>query len=116
MNGICSYLITMVPKWNYFIFIQIDCPRWPPGTVTKNSINKKIIISQDQLVEIEPTLCQNVSGMNRLYFFAVWHSKMAAVTKNSTEHENDNILHGVVTKLNRNRPDKFASMSKNCKV
>ena len=23
--------------------------------------------------------------------FAVWDSKMAAVTKNSTEHENDNI-------------------------
>ena len=24
-------------------------------------------------------------------FFAVWDSKMAAVTKNSAEHENDNI-------------------------
>ena len=29
--------------------------------------------------------------MNLLYFFAVWDSKMAAVTKNSAEHENDNI-------------------------
>ena len=29
--------------------------------------------------------------MNPLYFFAVWDSKMAAVTKNSAEHENDNI-------------------------
>ena len=42
-------------------------------------------------VEIDPSLCQNVSCMNPLYFFAVWDSKMAAVTKNSAEHENDNI-------------------------
>ena len=43
------------------------------------------------LVEIDPSLCQNVSCMNPLYFFAVWDSKMASVTKNSAEHENDNI-------------------------
>ena len=91
MNGFCSDSITMVPKWNYFIFMQIDYPRGPPGTVTKNSINKKMTISQDPLVEIEPTLCQNVSCMNPSYIFAVWDSKMAAVTKNSAEHENDNI-------------------------
>ena len=84
MNVFCSDLITMVPKWNYFIFMQIDYPRWPPGTVIENSINTK-------LVEIDPSLCQNVSCMNPLYFFAVWDSKMAAVTKNSAEHENDNI-------------------------
>ena len=48
-------------------------------------------ISQDPLVEIDPSLCQNVSCMNPLYFFAVWDSKMAAVTKNRAEHENDNI-------------------------
>ena len=48
-------------------------------------------ISQDPLVETDPALCQNVSCMNLLYFFAVWDSKMAAVTNNSTEHENDNI-------------------------
>ena len=91
MNGFCSDSITMIPKWNYFIFMQIDYPRWPPGTVTKNSINKKMTISQDPLVEIEPTLCQNVPCMNPLYFFAVWDSKMVTVTKNSAEHENDNI-------------------------
>ena len=28
---------------------------------------------------------------NQPIFFAVWDSKMAAVTKNSAEHENDNI-------------------------
>ena len=50
-----------------------------------------MIISQDPLVEIDPALCQNVSCINPLYFFAVWDSKMAAVTKNSAEHENDNI-------------------------
>ena len=26
-----------------------------------------------------------------VFFFAVWDSKMAAVTKNSAEHENDNL-------------------------
>ena len=41
----CLDLITMVPEWNYFIFMQIDYPRWPPGTVTKNSINMKMTIS-----------------------------------------------------------------------
>ena len=57
MNIFCSDLITMVPEWNYFIFMQIDYPRWPPGTVTKNSINTKMTISQDAFVEIDPTLC-----------------------------------------------------------
>ena len=45
VNVFCSDLITMVPKWNYFIFMQIDYRRWPPGTVTKNSINTKMTIS-----------------------------------------------------------------------
>ena len=48
-------------------------------------------IAQDPLVEIDPTLCQNVSCVNLIHFFAVWDSKMAAVTENSAEHENDNI-------------------------
>ena len=91
MNVFCSDLITMVPKWNSFIFMQIDYPRWPPGTVTKNSFNTKMTRSEEPLVEIDPSLCQNVSCMNLLYFFAVWDSKMAAVTKYSAEHENDNI-------------------------
>ena len=91
MNVFCLDLITMVPKWNYFIFMQIDYPRWPPGTGTKNSINTKMTISSDPMVEIDPSLRQNVSCMNPLYFFAVWDSKMAAVTKNSPEHENDKI-------------------------
>ena len=69
LNVFCSDLISMVPKWNYFIFMQIDYPRWPPGTVTKNSINTKMTISKDPLVEIDPSLCQNVSCMNPLYFF-----------------------------------------------
>ena len=91
MNIFCSNLITMVPKWKYFIFMQIDYPKWPPQSVTKNSINTRMPISQDPLVEIDLSLCQNVYCMNLLYFFAVWDSKMAAVTKNSAEHENDNI-------------------------
>ena len=48
--------------------MQIDYPRWPPGTVTKNSINMKMTISQNPLIEIEPTFGQNVSCMNPLYF------------------------------------------------
>ena len=62
----------MVSKWNYFIFMQIDYPRWPPGTVTKNSINTKMTISQDPLVEIDPAFCQNVSCINLLYFLQFW--------------------------------------------
>ena len=52
--------ITMVPIWNSFIFMQIDYPRWPPGTVTENSINTKMTISQDPLIELDPTFGQNV--------------------------------------------------------
>ena len=68
MNVFCSDLITMLPVWNYFVFMQIDYPRWPPGTVTKNSTNTKMTISQDPLVEIGPTLCQNVSCIKPFYF------------------------------------------------
>ena len=90
MNVFCSDLITMVPEWNYFIFMQIDYPRWPPGTVTKNSLNMKMTISQDLLVEIDPTLRQNVSCMKPLYFFLqfgipIWLP--FANTKNSAEHD-----------------------------
>ena len=79
MDVFCSDLITMVTEWNYFIFMQIDYPRWPQGTVTENSINSKMTISRDPLVEIDKTLCQNVSCMKPLYFLAVWSSKMAAI-------------------------------------
>ena len=92
MNVFCSDLITMVPEWNYSIFMQIDHPRWPPGTVTKNSINTKMTTSQDPLVEIDPTFGQNVSCMNPLYVFAVWDSKMAAVSKNSAENAENRMI------------------------
>ena len=62
--------------------MQIDYPRWPPGTVTKNSINTKMTISQDPLVEIDPTFgpeCFLYKSV--IFFFVVWDSKMAAVTK-----------------------------------
>ena len=68
MNVFCLDLTTMVPEWNYFMFMQIDYPRWPPGTVTKNSINTKMTISEDPLDEIDPTLCQNVSCIQPLFF------------------------------------------------
>ena len=80
----------MVPESNCFIFMQTDYSRWPPWAVTKNSIRAnndnisrtigsrskmaargcyqnsiktKMTISQDPLVEIDPTFCQNVSCM-----------------------------------------------------
>ena len=61
MNVFWSDSITMVAKWNHFIFMQTDYPRWLPGAVTKNSTNKKITISQEPLDEIDPSVCQNVS-------------------------------------------------------
>ena len=50
--------------------MQIDYPRLPPGTVTKYSINMKMTITQDPLVESDQTLCQNISCMKPLYFFS----------------------------------------------
>ena len=43
--------------------IKLYLLRWLPGAVTKNSINMKIALSQESLVEIDPTLCQNVPCM-----------------------------------------------------
>ena len=54
MNVFLSDSITMVPEWNHLIFMQIDYPRWPPGAVTKNSMNTKMTISKEPLVEIDP--------------------------------------------------------------
>ena len=42
---------------------KIDLSRWPPGTATKKSIKTKMTISQEPLVEIDPSLSQNVSCM-----------------------------------------------------
>ena len=50
-------------EWNHFKFMQTDYPRWPSGAVTKNCINTKMTISQEPLVEIDPSLCQNASCM-----------------------------------------------------
>ena len=58
MNVLLSDLITIVPDWKHFIFMQTDYPRWPPGAVSKNSINTNMTISQEPLVEIDQTLCQ----------------------------------------------------------
>ena len=53
MTVFWSDLITMVSEWNYSIFMQIYHPRWPLAAVTKTSINMKMIISQEPLVEIQ---------------------------------------------------------------
>ena len=54
-------LLKVAQNVNYFKFVQIGYSRWPSGAVTNNSINTKITISQELLVEIDPTLCQTVS-------------------------------------------------------
>ena len=48
------FFVTIVPEWNYFKFMQMGYPRWPPGAITENSINLKTTISQELLVEIDP--------------------------------------------------------------
>ena len=48
---------------NYFKLMQIGYSRWPSEAVTKKSINTKMTISQEPLVEIDLILCQNVSCM-----------------------------------------------------
>ena len=42
---------------------KIYLSRLLPGAITKNSINTKMTISQEPLVETDPALCQNVSSM-----------------------------------------------------
>ena len=63
------------------MFMQIDYPRWPPGTVSKNSINTKMTISQNPLVEIDLSLCQNISCMNLLYFLQFWSPRWLLLLK-----------------------------------
>ena len=50
-------------------------------------------ISQERLVEIDPTLCQNVSCISSFDFlqFGIPRWQPFAVTKNSAECENGNI-------------------------
>ena len=71
------------------------------AAITKNSKNNKINFfsrtagnfwlnfGMESQWNIGIQSCKNEK--NPLYFFAVWDSKMSAVTKNSAEHENDNI-------------------------
>ena len=55
----------MDPELNYCKFMQnlLDYPRWLPGAVTKDCKTMKMTVSQKSLIEIEPTLCQNVFCM-----------------------------------------------------
>ena len=75
--------------------MQIDYPRWLPAAVTKNRINTKMMISQEPLVEIDPTLCHNVSCSRGFgfFFFVICIPRWPpfAFAKNSADHDNDNI-------------------------
>ena len=42
------------PGMELFQILQMGYPRWPPGAITKNSINLKTTISHEPLVEIDP--------------------------------------------------------------
>ena len=52
INVFWSDLITMVPEWNSFIFMQTDYPRCPPGAVTLESKKINMTISQEPLVKL----------------------------------------------------------------
>ena len=54
----------------------------------------KMTIAQEPLVGSDPTSCQNVSSIKSFWFFAFGIPRWPpfAVTNNSAEHENDNIL------------------------
>ena len=80
MNVFWSDSLTLVSEWNHFIFMQMDNPRWPPGTITKNSTNTKMTISQEPLNEIDPTLCQNVSCMKPFDFLNGTISNLCKLT------------------------------------
>ena len=59
----------------------LDYLRLLSGAVTKNSIDMIMTISQEPLVETDPTLCQNASCMKLFRLFAIWHSKVAAICR-----------------------------------
>ena len=48
------YETVLISVMELFQIMQIDYPRCPSGAVTKNSINMKMTISQEPLVEIDP--------------------------------------------------------------
>ena len=55
----------------------------------------KMTIAQEPLVGIDPTSCKKVSSMKSFWFFlqfGIQRWPPFAVTNNSAEHENDNIL------------------------
>ena len=64
-------------------------------TVTKNSINTKMTISQEPLVEIDPTLFHDISNMKPFFFFfffcilAFQDGRHLPFTKISAEQEID---------------------------
>ena len=60
-NAVWPDLVTMVPESNYFVFMQTDYQDGRQGPLLKKSIHTKMTISQEPLIEIDPTLCQNVS-------------------------------------------------------
>ena len=58
-NILWSDLIKMVPELNFLKFKQTDYPSWLPWAFIRNSIHMKMTISQEPLIEIDPTYCQN---------------------------------------------------------
>ena len=57
--------------------MQIDYTRWLSGAVTKNSINSKMTVSQEPLVEIDPTLILTLISIN---LFLILISKLVPLT------------------------------------
>ena len=73
--------------------------KFPLGLQFSHNLTKFKTIKYISTIYIMTTTCTYLQQLTQvsdvahgpLVFFAVWDSKMAAVTKNSAEHENDNI-------------------------
>ena len=67
--------------------------KWLPGAITKDSMNTKMTISKDPLVKIDTSLVPKCFLYETFDFsqFGIPRIPPFANTKNSAEHENDNI-------------------------
>ena len=59
-NVFWSDLITKVPESNYFIFMQTDYSRWPPGAVTENNIRTNLQYLKNHWLKLS-SLCTRMS-------------------------------------------------------
>ena len=106
-------------------------PRSPPEAVTRTSINVKITISEEPLVKIDPIFVPEYFLYEAILIFrnfvfqdgrrlpvlkVAQNMKMTMTEWILTRLVSKRFLHWVVSKLNKNRPVKMASVTKNSKI